>query len=73
MNRIQDLWWQQARSDHQLFTSLRGTGCAQCHLLHYLQMATEKIAKAYFWRSGSAPPKSHAGFAQLMHFRFGKT
>lgn len=31
-------------------------------------MVTEKIAKAYFWRSGSPPPKSHAGFVQFLRF-----
>jgi len=31
-------------------------------------MATEKIAKAYFWRSCSPPPRSHAGFVQFLRF-----
>jgi len=31
-------------------------------------MATEKLAKAYFWRSGSPPPKKHAGFVQFLRF-----
>lgn len=31
-------------------------------------MATEKLAKAYFWRSGSPPPRSHAGFVQFLRF-----
>jgi hypothetical protein len=68
MNSFQDVWWQQARSDHRVFELLRGRGIAQCHSLHYLQMATEKIAKAYFWRSGSPPPRSHAGFVQFLRF-----
>jgi hypothetical protein len=41
---------------------------AECHSLHYLQMVTEKIAKAYFWRNGSPPPKNHAGFVQFLRF-----
>ena len=53
MNTFQGLWWQQAKSDHQVFQRLRSEGVAQCHSLHYLQMVTEKLAKAYFWRSGS--------------------
>ena len=61
MNNEQKLWWKQARSDHALFVQLRGAGVHECHLLHYLQMATEKVSKAYFWRSGHAPPKSHTG------------
>jgi len=68
MNRHQELWWQQARSDHSAFVLLRSQGIAQCHSLHYLQMVTEKLAKAYFWRSGSPPPKSHSGFVQFLRF-----
>ena len=29
-------------------------------------MATEKLSKAYLWRSGHAPPKSHAGFVRYL-------
>jgi len=68
MNSYQNLWWEQARSDHNAFTLLRGQGIAQCHSLHYLQMVTEKLAKAYFWRSGHMPPRSHAGFVQFLRF-----
>ena len=68
MNRWQELWWQQAKSDHAAFVLVRGKGIAQCHSLHYLQMVTEKIAKAYFWRSGHPPPRSHAGFVQFLRF-----
>jgi hypothetical protein len=68
MNSYQELWWQQAKSDHDAFVILRGEGIAECHSLHYLQMVTEKIAKAYFWRSGSPPPRSHAGFVQFLRF-----
>jgi hypothetical protein len=31
-------------------------------------MASEKISKAYFWRSGSPPPRTHAGFTKFMRF-----
>jgi hypothetical protein len=68
MNSYQEIWWQQANSDHDVFLLLRGNGTPQCHLLHYLQMVTEKIAKAYFWRSGSPPPRNHAGFVQFLRF-----
>lgn len=68
MNSYQELWWQQAQSDHDAFLQLRSRGIAQCHSLHYLQMVTEKIAKAYFWRSGSPPPREHAGFVQFLRF-----
>lgn len=68
MNSYQGLWWKQAKSDHDAFLLLRRQGVAECHTLHYLQMVTEKIAKAYFWRSGSPPPKNHAGFVQFLRF-----
>jgi len=67
MNEYQKLWWQQAQSDHATFLIIRRQG-VQCHTLHSLQMVTEKIAKAYFWRSGSPPPRSHAGFVQFLRF-----
>lgn len=71
MNAYQELWWQQAKSDHNVFVLLRRQGVAPCHSLHYLQMVTEKIAKAYLWRSGSPPPRSHAGFVQFLRLFLG--
>jgi hypothetical protein len=68
MNQYQCVWWEQAKSDHEMFVVCRREGFAQCHSLHYLQMATEKLAKAYFWRSNTPPPKSHAGFVQFLRF-----
>jgi len=66
VNAAQNLWWEQAKSDWTLFLHLRRTGAAPCHLLHYLQMATEKLSKAYLWRSGKPPPKSHTGFIRFL-------
>lgn len=66
MNDQQRLWWKQASSDIELFVRLRQSGAQECHLLHYLQMASEKISKAYFWRSGHAPPKTHTGFFRFL-------
>ena len=66
MNSAQKLWWQQAQSDRALFLQLRRIGAHECHLLHYLQMATEKLSKAYLWRSGKAPPKSHTGLIRFL-------
>ncbi len=68
MNNFQQLWWEQAKSDQKAFDVVRGKGLAQCHVLHYPQMVTEKIAKAYFWRSGAPPSKSHAGFVKFLRF-----
>ena len=37
----------QAESDWQIYEHLEKTAFSKCHTLHYLQMATEKLAKAY--------------------------
>ena len=66
MNRSQALWWDQAKSDFLQFDRLRSEKFATCHALHYLQMATEKLSKAYLWRSGKVPPKAHTGFVQFL-------
>ena len=66
MNKAQKPWWTQAKSDHALFVLLRQKGCAECHLLHYLQMATEKLSKADLWRNRNAPPKSHSRFVRFL-------
>ena len=66
MNNEQQLWWRQAQSDHAMFLQLRRAGADECHLLHYLQMATEKLSKAYLWRSGHAPRRSHVGLVRFL-------
>jgi hypothetical protein len=66
MNTHQALWWRQAKSDHDMYVLLRKNGGDDCHQLHFLQMATEKLGKAYQWSSGSPPARSHAGFVQFM-------
>jgi hypothetical protein len=65
MNRSQELWWEQSCSDLEIFKLLRRNNTLPCHQLHYLQIVAEKLAKAYFWRSGSPPPRSHAGAIQF--------
>lgn len=66
MNSYQTLWWEQVRSDHGVLLMLRRQGAVVCHQLHYLQMVTEKLGKAYFWRTGKPPPKSHASFVRFL-------
>jgi len=66
MNGFQTLWWEQTRSDHSVLLLLRKKDYNPCHQLHYLQMVTEKLGKAYFWRTGQAPPKSHASFLRFV-------
>jgi hypothetical protein len=46
MTEEQRLWQVQAQSDHAALVVLRRAGVHDCHLLHYLQMVTEKLAKA---------------------------
>jgi hypothetical protein len=72
MNEAQKLWWEQAKSDHAAFICLRRAGVHECHMLHYLQMAAEKISKAYLWRSGSSPPRSHVGLMRFMRALLGR-
>ena len=54
MNPYQRVWWQQVQSDYSVLLLLRREGAAPCRQLHYLQMVTEKLAKAYLWRHGPA-------------------
>ncbi len=66
MNTYQRLWWDQARSDHSILELLRHRSASPCQQLHYLQMVTEKLGKAYFWRNGRPPRKSHASFVRFL-------
>lgn len=65
MNDFQKIWWDQVQSDYRAFELLQKHGAGECHLLHYLQMVTEKLAKAYYWRSGQEPKLSHKGFVRF--------
>lgn len=66
MNAAQAVWIEQVRSDHAVLQQLRRMGARPCHQLHYLQMVTEKLGKAYFWRAGTSPRKSHASFVKFL-------
>ena len=66
MNAYQRLWWEQTCSDHSILILLRRRSARPCHQLHYLQMVTEKLGKAYFWRTGRPPRKSHASFVRFL-------
>ena len=46
--------------------SLRRHGAGACHHLHYLQMVTEKLGKAYFSANGKPREKSHASFVRFL-------
>lgn len=66
MNQFQQLWFEQTRSDHSVYLLLSKHGAAPCHQLHYLQMVTEKLGKAYYWRLRKPPPKSHVSFVRFL-------
>ncbi len=66
MNAYQRLWWEQTCSEHSVLLLLRRQGAHACHQLHYMQMVTEKLGKAYFWRTGKPPRKSHASFVKFL-------
>ncbi len=66
MNPFQAVWYEQVRSDHDVLVALRRQGAQPCQQLHYLQMVTEKLGKAYFWRAGHAPPLSHVSFVRFL-------
>lgn len=59
----------QARSEHAVMTMLDKANVAPCHRLHYLQMVTEKLAKAVITPRGDrvpAPPTSHVVFVRML-------
>ena len=67
MNDFQKRWWQQAQSDFEILKRFRSQGgVSPCHVLHYLQMCTEKIAKAYAWRGNRPPGFTHMGFVEFL-------
>lgn len=64
MDAEQGLYLTQARSDFRALKALEGSD--PCHRIHYLQMATEKLAKAFFWRAGSPVKKRHDFFVRFV-------
>lgn len=67
--RLADAYAEQSRSDFRVYNEhLRGA--EECHRLHYLQMACEKIAKAYRIRDlvalGSHDLYSHLAFSMFI-------
>lgn len=66
MTEIQALWWKQASSDMKVYAHLRRHDFAPCHALHYLQMASEKLAKAYWSGRRGNTAFSHAAFVSFL-------
>jgi hypothetical protein len=66
----------QSASDFALFEMLSSmAGIPRCHLLHYLQMACEKISKAYMFRDTDAAEEKlltqHVVFSKFINAFFG--
>jgi hypothetical protein len=64
-------FYEQARSDWQVYERLTKLGLPKCHELHYLQMACEKLAKAYRLREDGADVNKvithHVGFVKFVN------
>ncbi len=57
---------EQAKSDYAMFSLLRNQA-PLCQSLHYLQMATEKLANGFLTRSGGARyGRTHNAFVKFM-------
>lgn len=62
----------QSRSDFSMYQRLElsGAGVEECHRLHFLQMACEKIAKAYRFRDTATSEErlttEHVAFSQFI-------
>ncbi len=64
----------QAQSDYGVFREFKSrSDIAMCHKLHYLQMAMEKLAKAFqSSRSGDPPPKIHTAIVRFLKISKGR-
>lgn len=59
----------QAEADYRLFIRLlNDPAAAQCHIVHALQMATEKLAKALLASDQQPPPRMHTAFTNFVRF-----
>ena len=72
MNPQQAVFLVQARSDFGVFETMRSIATIHpCHLLHYLQMATEKLGKAHAWKHGpnTTSHRAMVGFLKSLKSR----
>lgn len=64
---------EQARSDWQAYHLVDYSILPPCHAMHYLQMSTEKLAKAALLAGGMRPDeisKSHLAFTKFLRVAF---
>lgn len=68
MYNWKEAYFEQAKSDCEMYRFLNKNKRPLCHRLHYLQMATEKLAKSYLCSSKGNPPKTHYAFVYFLKF-----
>jgi len=59
---------QQAFSDYEVFEKLNSSGVSYCHILRYMQMCTEKLAKSFISAQSNKErqPNSHKVLVQFI-------
>ena len=67
-------YFRQAQNDYGVFRELKcRKDVAMCQKLHYLQMATEKLAKAFLSPcSGRPPPRVHVALCKFLNMSKGR-
>lgn len=67
-------YFTQAQNDYDVFREFKGrTDIAMCQKLHYLQMATEKLAKAFLSSAtGGRPPRVHTALVRFLKMSKGR-
>jgi hypothetical protein len=62
-----DAYLRQAQSDYEIYSYLNGHRAATCHRLHYLQMASEKLAKSFLCSGNQKPyKKTHYALVRFL-------
>lgn len=64
-----DGYLEQARSDWDVYNAVRTASVPDCHALHYLQMAMEKLGKALLLAGGTdlnAVRRTHCAFTRFL-------
>lgn len=65
-----DAYLEQARSDWKVWDLLKRQEIQSCHIIHYLQMTSEKLAKAFLLSSGTIKvekvQRTHLAFRRFL-------
>ena len=54
--------------DWQVYQTIQRQPVPECHSLHYLQMAAEKMGKAFLIAGGNAPASVHTSHRAFVRF-----